>query len=353
MTDLAALTTLHLGGPAQELLECRDRESLISAIARCDAADTPVLLLGGGSNLLVADAGFNGTVIRIRTTGIEERAARGRAVVAAQAGESWGRLVNRCVDEGLAGIECLAGIPGSTGATPIQNVGAYGQEVAQTVREVVVYDRARREVRSLSPEECRFEYRSSLFKQQIDRWVVLEVSFALTVRTTSAPIRYAELARCLGVPVGESAPLARVRDAVMELRRAKGMVLDLHDPDTVSAGSFFLNPIIERDRLPDLRQRVHERFGPEVEPPAFETADGKVKTSAAWLIEHAGFHRGYGDPARIAISSKHTLAITNRGNGTAAEVVALAREIAGTVRRLFGIEMRPEPVFVGHTWTSP
>jgi UDP-N-acetylmuramate dehydrogenase len=353
MIDLAELTTLRLGGPARCVIDCADTESLIHVVESCDDAREPLLVLGGGSNVLVADAGFDGTVVRVLSSGVENRGAAGRVIVTAQAGESWDRLVNRCIGDGLAGIECLAGIPGSTGATPIQNVGAYGQEVAQTITRVVAYDRAARETRSLTPAECRFAYRSSIFKQQGGRWVVSEVDFALRERDTSEPIRYSELARYLKVTVGESAPLADVRDAVLHLRRAKGMVLDPDDPDTVSAGSFFLNPILDADQLTGVRARVHDLCGPGVEPPIFPAEGEKVKTSAAWLIERAGFHRGYGDRERIAISSKHMLALTNRGSGTTAELVTLAREIAGTVWQRFGIEIKPEPVFVGHTWTVP
>ncbi len=352
MTQLAELTTLRLGGPAREVLECTDRDSLISAIDRCDDAGEPVLVLGGGSNVLAADEGFAGTVVRTVTSGIETRAAGERVLLTAQAGEPWDRLVHSCVEAGLTGIECLAGIPGSTGATPIQNVGAYGQEVAQTISQVVAYDRTTREVHSFSPAECRFGYRSSEFKQHVGRWVVLEVTYALKEGERSEPIRYAELARCLGISVGESAPLSRVRDAVLQLRRAKGMVLDPDDPDTVSAGSFFLNPILGHEQVTELRKRVHYHCGASVEPPTFRAADGKVKTSAAWLIERAGFHRGYGDPGGIAISSKHTLALTNRGGGSTAELVALARKIARTVEQKFGVEIKPEPVFVGHAWSA-
>lgn len=351
MIQLADLTTLRLGGPAHAMCACTDRATLIAAVNRCDDAGEPVLILGGGSNLVVADAGFAGTVLRVQTTGIDRQVDGPRTIVTAQAGESWDRLVNQCVDAGLAGIECLAGIPGCVGATPIQNVGAYGQEVAQTIVEVVVYDRAHREIQSLSPAQCEFTYRSSVFKRQTGRWIVLQVGFELRSQAESGPIRYAELARRLGIAVGESAPLADVRAAVLSLRRAKGMVLDPTDPDTVSAGSFFLNPILTPDELTTLKARVRERCGEQIEPPVFAAEEGMLKTSAAWLIERAGFHRGFGNPDGIAISTKHTLALTNRGSGTTTELVALARDIAHAVRRDFGVELRPEPVFVGHGWT--
>jgi UDP-N-acetylmuramate dehydrogenase len=219
------------------------------------------------------------------------------------------------------------------GATPIQNVGAYGQEVAETVESVRVLDRATGRVEDMSAADCGFVYRGSVFKYR-DRRVVLSVTFVLREGAMSGPLRYAELARALDVPIGGSAPLAEVRDAVLALRRRKGMVIDAADPDSVSAGSFFTNPVLETA---------------PAGAPAWPEPDGRVKTSAAWLIEQAGFHRGYGN-GRIGISSKHTLALVNRGGGTTEELMALAREIAGGVRDRFGIELHPEPVLVGHAW---
>lgn len=353
MPRLADLTTLRLGGPAHDLIECADRSALIAAVQRCDANPQPVLILGGGSNLVVADGGFAGTVIHVLTRGIDMRRVGDRVTVTVQAGEMWDDLVGRCVDAGMAGIECLAGIPGSVGATPIQNVGAYGQEVAQSIKRVVVFDRTAQAIRTLSPEDCRFSYRSSMFKRQSGRWLVLEVTFNLKQCDRSQAVRYAELARNLDIAVGETAPLQRVREAVLKLRRAKGMVLDPVDPDTVSAGSFFLNPMLERGELARLRDTVHACCGAEIEPPVFPGENGKLKTSAAWLIERAGFHRGYGSLHGIAISGKHILALTNRGQGTTAELIALAREIAGRVRAEFGVELEPEPVFVGQAWSLP
>jgi UDP-N-acetylmuramate dehydrogenase len=352
MNRLADLTTLRLGGPAHQVVDCPDQDSLIAAVRRCDEDGQPVLVMGGGSNIVAADEGFAGTVILVRSTGIERREAGDRVMLTVQSGEPWDRLVDRCVDDGLAGFECLAGIPGSAGATPIQNVGAYGQEVAQSIVQVVAYDREAREIQCLSPRECGFSYRSSAFKQHKGRWVVLEVTFALRECDASDPIRYAELARCLSVGVDETAPLPDVRLAVLSLRRSKGMVLDAADPDTVSAGSFFLNPVLERAEMAALRRQVRVRCGPAIEPPLFAAEDGKVKTSAAWLIEQAGFQRGYGSPDGIAISSKHTLALTNRGHGTTTELVALARKIADAVRLTFGVELKPEPVFVGLNWSA-
>jgi UDP-N-acetylmuramate dehydrogenase len=343
---LSELTTLRLGGPAGRYLEAASEQAVIDAVTDADRADEPLLVMAGGSNVVVADEGFPGTVVRIATRGI----AREGAALEVAAGEPWDPLVAECVAGGLAGVECLAGIPGSVGATPIQNVGAYGQEVAQTVSAVRVLDRADGAVRTLAPGECGFTYRSSAFKREPGRWVVLAVSFALEASEGSAPIRYPELARALGVEVGARAPLADVREAVLALRRGKGMVLDPDDPDTVSAGSFFTNPVLDTGAFAALRARAAERLGPDAPPPAWPDADGHVKTSAAWLIERAGFHRGHGNPEGIAISGKHTLALTNRGGGTTAELVALAREIAGGVQDAFGVALVPEPVFVGPRW---
>jgi UDP-N-acetylmuramate dehydrogenase len=343
---LSELTTLRLGGPAGRYLEAASEQAVIDAVTDADRACEPLLVMAGGSNVVVADEGFPGTVVRIATRGI----AREGAALEVAAGEPWDPLVAECVAGGLAGVECLAGIPGSVGATPIQNVGAYGQEVAQTVSAVRVLDRADGAVRTLAPGECGFTYRSSAFKREPGRWVVLAVSFALEASEGSAPIRYPELARALGVEVGARAPLADVREAVLALRRGKGMVLDPDDPDTVSAGSFFTNPVLDTGAFAALRARAAERLGPDAPPPAWPDADGHVKTSAAWLIERAGFHRGHGNPEGIAISGKHTLALTNRGGGTTAELVALAREIAGGVQDAFGVALVPEPVFVGPRW---
>jgi UDP-N-acetylmuramate dehydrogenase len=339
---LSELTTLRLGGPAEHYVEASTEAEIVDLVRDRD----PLLILAGGSNLVVADAGFAGTALRIVTRGV----AGDGAMLEVAAGEPWDPLVASCVAEGLAGVECLAGIPGSVGATPIQNVGAYGQEVAETIAGVRVLDRMRGTVEELPPGACGFTYRSSAFKRDPERWVVLAVRFALRPSTLSAPIRYAELARALDVELGDRAPLAQVREAVLALRRRKGMVLDARDPDTFSAGSFFTNPILDADAWAALQARVADRLGSDVNPPSWPESDGHVKTSAAWLIERAGFHRGHGDPTGIAISTKHTLALTNRGGGTTAQLVALAREIAGGVRDAFGVELVPEPVFVGHEW---
>ena len=350
-TPLSALTTLRLGGAPARLVAARSESDVVRAVRSADRAGEPLLALAGGSNVVVADEGFPGTVVRIATRGVERSEERGgRVGLEVHAGEDWDRLVARCVADGLAGVECLSGIPGSVGATPIQNVGAYGQEVSQTIASVRVLDRARDVVEDLPAAACGFSYRSSILKRTPGRWIVLRVSFVLERSRRSAPIRYAELARALGVALGDTAPLADVRAAVLGLRRRKGMVLDPADPDSVSVGSFFTNPILAAAEFAALEQRVAQRLGDGVRPPSWPERDGRVKTSAAWLIEQAGFARGYGDPHGIAISSKHTLALTNRGGGTSAALVALAREIAGGVRAAFGVVLVPEPVFVGHAW---
>ena len=276
--------------------------------------------------------------------------AGGRFEVAA--GEPWDPLVARWVARGLAGVECLSGIPGSVGATPIQNVGAYGQEVSETIVSVRAYDRTLETVLEIPARECGFSYRSSAFKRTPGRWVVLAVTFELERRPDSQPVRYAELARALGIAEGERAPLADVREAVLALRRRKGMVIDPADPDSVSAGSFFTNPVLGAAEFAELEERAREWLGDDVRVPGFGQPDGSVKTSAAWLIERSGFARGHGDPATVAISDKHTLALTNRGAGTTAQLVALAREIACGVHDRFGVALVPEPVFVGHEWAG-
>jgi UDP-N-acetylmuramate dehydrogenase len=348
---LSELTTLRLGGPAARLLSIDSEGALLDAVLAADAADEPLLLLAGGSNVVVADAGFEGTVLRVLTRGVEGlRMADGRIRLNVAAGETWDAFVAACVADGLAGIEALSGIPGSVGATPIQNVGAYGQEVADVIVAVRALDRESGELHDLEPEACLFDYRTSVFKRDPGRWVVLGVSFALEPTGMSEPIRYAELAGRLRIEVGARAPVDEVRAAVLALRRGKGMVLDPADPDTVSAGSFFTNPILRARDFEAFTERAAERLGADARPPGWPTEPRAVKTSAAWLIECAGFRRGYGDPAGIAISSKHTLALTNRGAGTTTELVALAREIAAGVDEAFGVALVPEPVFVGHRW---
>ncbi|MEV3870893.1 UDP-N-acetylmuramate dehydrogenase [Streptomyces sp. NPDC049906] len=340
---LAPLTTFRLGGPAATLITATTDAEVVDAVRAADDSGTPLLLVGGGSNLVIGDAGFAGTVLRVGTRGFHLDGTR----LELAAGEVWTDAVARVVDTGLAGIECLAGIPGSAGATPIQNVGAYGQEVASVIEEVVAYDRRARETVTLSGAECAFSYRHSRFKDDPDRYVVLRVRFALEdAGGLSAPIRYAETARVLGVGAGDRVPLERARETVLKLRAGKGMVLDPEDHDTWSAGSFFTNPILTDAAFAAFRERVAARLGPDTAPPAYPAGEGRTKTSAAWLIDRAGFAKGYGTgPARI--SGKHTLALTNRGAATTEDLLALAREVVAGVREAFGVTLVNEPVMVG------
>jgi UDP-N-acetylmuramate dehydrogenase len=341
----AELTTLRLGGPARRLVEAAHDDQIIEAVSRAQATGEPLLVLAGGSNLVVADAGFEGTAVRILTRGVSAHADGSRVRLAVAAGEPWESLVARCIADGLAGVECLAGIPGSTGATPIQNVGAYGQQVSEVIASLSAFDRAAGRVIELLGEECGFAYRSSMLRHS-ERYVVLGVTFELERSTLGRPIRYPELARTLDVAQGARAPLAAVSEAVLALRRGKGMVLDPGDPDSVSAGSFFLNPVLTEAQFAAFARRVRDSLGESVRPPAWPEADGAVKLSAAWLIERAGFHRGFGE-GRVGLSTKHTLALVNHGGASTAELIALAREIRGRVQKSFGITLHPEPTLVG------
>jgi UDP-N-acetylmuramate dehydrogenase len=344
--NLSGLTTLRLGGSARRLVHAETEADLITAVRDCDERDEPVLVLGGGSNLVVADEGFDGTVVRVSTRGVtvddsgcgdDDLAACGGLLVKVAAGENWDDLVGRAVAEGWIGVEALSGIPGAVGATPMQNVGAYGQEVAETIWTVRTYDRVERTIRTFANAECDFAYRTSRFKGT-DRFVILDVSYQLRQGTLGAPVRYAELARALGVEIGERPKLGDVRDAVLGLRRGKGMVLDKDDHDTWSAGSFFTNPILDADEAASLPD----------EAPRWPVGGGRVKTSAAWLIEKSGFTKGYAGPGgRVTLSTKHTLALTNRGAASTADLLALAREIRDGVRSAFGVELVNEPVMIG------
>ncbi|WP_375165501.1 UDP-N-acetylmuramate dehydrogenase [Cellulomonas sp.] len=350
---LADLTTLRVGGPVGRYVETTTEHELVAAVRDADAAGEPLLVLGGGSNVLVADAGFDGVVVRDVRGGVEvpDASACAGVTLTVPAGTVWDDVVVYAVQQELVGIEALSGIPGSTGATPVQNVGAYGQEVSTTISQVRVWDRGRGRVRTLPWVTLAFGYRTSLLKRSLrpsaddpqapwgptPRYVVLDVTFQLRAGSLSAPVAYPELARALDVAVGERAPLADVRAAVLALRGRKGMVLDAPDHDTWSAGSFFTNPVLpagEADGLP-------------AEAPRWPMPDGSVKTSAAWLIEHAGFGRGYGEPGPATLSTKHTLALTNRGDARADDLVRLARELRDGVRDRFGVVLEPEPVLVG------
>jgi UDP-N-acetylmuramate dehydrogenase len=305
----------------------------------CAEQNVPLLVMGGGSNLVVADEGVRGLVLQMAIRGIDLSTARSGTTVRVGAGEPWDLVVQSAVAHGLAGLECLSGIPGSTGGTPIQNVGAYGQEVATTISEVVVFDRSVNRVETIAHAECGFGYRTSRFKMRdTGRFVVCEVRFSL--RPGAPTVAYPDVIRHIEGSGTRSPGLGDVREAVLAIRRRKGMVLDAADPDTRSVGSFFLNPSVAPDAHADLEATA----GTTV--PGFRTPDHRIKVPAAWLIEQAGFERGY-QAGRVAISSKHPLALINRGGATAREVLHLAAQIKRKVADQFGISLVPEPVFVG------
>ncbi len=342
---LAPLTTLRLGGRARRLVTAYDEASVVEVVRRADAAGERLLVLGGGSNVVLPDEGVDGTVLRVAVHGLTAEQRGERVLLTAAAGEEWESFVGLCVADRLVGLEALSGIPGLVGASVVQNIGAYGQDVSQTVVGVRAHDRSTGRVVVLSGADCRFAYRSSVFKEQPGRFVVLSVTFSLGEGERSAPVGYAELARRLGVEVGQPAGLAEVREAVLALRRGKGMVLDAADPDTRSAGSFFTNPLLTAQQLSGLRERVAARCGPQVQPPEWAEPDGRTKVSAAWLIERAGYGKGAFD-GPVGISSKHTLALVNRGGGRTSELLGVARRIRAGVHDAFGVELVPEPVLV-------
>lgn len=344
--ELAPFTTLRLGGPGRRYVEATDRTTATRAVRAADAAGEPLLLLAGGSNLVIADSGFAGTAVRLATRGVEiDRAG----VLRAAAGEDWEAVVARAVEAGYGGLECLSGIPGSVGATPVQNVGAYGVELSDLLLDVELYDRSTGRTRTVAAAELGLGYRTSMLKGT-DAAVVLTVRLALRPDGMSAPIRYAELARVLDVEVGTRVPATTARDAVLALRRGKGMVLDTADHDTWSAGSFFTNPLLNAGEAAHALQRIRDRVGSDVTVPQYPAGPGCTKLSAAWLIERAGFRRGHPGPGgRVALSGKHTLALTNRGGGSTADLLGLAREVRDGVRSRFGVTLHPEPVLVGCT----
>ncbi len=329
---LADYTTIRLGGPATNLVWADEAAALIDAVTRADTAGTPVLVLGGGSNLIVADAGFAGLVIRVAHRGVRFDRDGDQVLVHVEAGEIWDDVVTASLAQGLTGLECLSGIPGLAGATPIQNVGAYGCEISSLVSAVRVFDReVRREV-VLSVADCQFGYRTSALRGG-DRYVVLGLELLLNVGATSAPVGYQQLADAFGVELGGRAPAVDVRAAVLALRTSKGMLIDAADPDSVSVGSFFTNPVLNASDVP-------------AGAPRWPGAGGRVKTSAAWLIEQAGFQRGFGD-GPVGLSTKHTLALVNRGGATTADLIAFAARIRDGVADLFGVVLDVEPALVG------
>jgi UDP-N-acetylmuramate dehydrogenase len=339
--SLAARTTLRMGGPAARMADLSSEEDVVEAVRDTKRREEPLFLLGGGSNVVVADEGFAGLVGRMAIGGIDARTEGDRVVVEAGAGEDWDAFVARAVEEGWGGVASLSGIPGLVGATPIQNVGAYGEEVADTVVGVRAYDRVAGAFADMTPAECRFGYRASVFKRS-ERWIVTRVRFAFP-RSDGAVVRYAELARALSVKEGDSAPASRVRETVIALRRGKGMVLDPSDPDSVSAGSFFVNPVV------DVAAATHVDAVAGVPAPRFDAGPGRVKLAAGWLVEKAGFPKGWGE-GRAGVSRKHALALVNRGGASARELLAVARRIRDGVRERFAVTLEPEPVLVGCSW---
>lgn len=343
---LADHTTLRLGGPAAEFVVAEHPDQLTEAVRESDAAGQRLLVLGGGSNVVVADSGFDGRVVHVATTGRRYDIVDGFVQLTVEAGEDWDDVVADTVHQGLGNLECLSGIPGRTGATPVQNVGAYGVEISEMLVSVDLLDRRTGRIRTVLAEDLGLVYRGSVLKHS-DEAVVLRARYLLRDGGESAPIRYAELARALDVQPGARVDVDSARQAVLELRRAKGMVLDPADHDTWSAGSFFTNPLVEPEDLPGVLELITAKVGPDERIPQYPAEQGRTKLSAAWLIERAGFGKGHpGDGARVALSSKHTLALTNRGSASTADLLELAREVREGVRAAFGVSLAPEPVLV-------
>ena len=335
MTELSQYTSLRVGGPATKIVQVSTEAQIIAAIE--DAGDTPILIMGGGTNVLIADKGFEGTVIRISNNSVQaEVDACSGATLTIGAGEDWDVFVQTTITSGFAGLETLSGIPGTVGASPIQNIGAYGHEVSEFITRVRTYDRQEKVLKTFTNSECQFSYRNSLFKSHPGRYVVLDVQFQIRRGEFSDPITYLELAKKLGVQLGDKAPVVATRQAVLELRASKGMLLSLDDHDSWSAGSFFTNPIISQqaaDALPNAA-------------PKWPLNDGRVKISAAWLIENAGMHKG-DEVGGARISSKHVLALTNSGDATAADIAELAKRARDHVKEIFGITLEAEVNLIG------
>jgi UDP-N-acetylmuramate dehydrogenase len=346
---LAPLTTLRLGGVAARMMDVEREGDVLDVVRDVEARGDEMFVLGGGSNLVVGDEGFAGTVARMAMRGVKVAHEGDRVVVDVAAGEDWDAFVARAVDEGWSGIECMSGIPGLVGATPIQNVGAYGQEVSDTIARVRVFDREERAFVDVDARGCAFGYRASLFKYDL-RWIVTSVRFVLPV-AGDAVVSYAELSRALAVRDGGRAPSRAIRSTVIALRRAKGMVLDAGDPESVSAGSFFVNPVFASDAFDALERRARDAgvLAEGERMPRFRAGEGRYKASAGWLVERAGFVKGYGNSA-VGVSRKHALALVHRGSGSARELLALARAIRDGVRARFGVTLVPEPVLVGCSW---
>lgn len=356
--SLAQMTTIGVGGPVAEVVNATSEAEIVDAVSTADAEGRPVLVVGGGSNILASDKPFDGVVVHDTRSEIETfmEDSCGGAEMRITAGTPWDEAVVYAIEHGWMGLEALSGIPGSVGAAPVQNIGAYGQEVAETLAQVRTWDRQTRQFRTLFLSDMKFGYRDSILKRSIagasPRWVVLAVTFHMRRATLSRPIGYGQLARTLGVEVGQRAPSSDVRAAVLELRASKGMVLDDADRDTYSLGSFFTNPVLSEEQAALLPPEA-PRFGVARHDAvnqigaAAPTIPGQVKTSAAWLIDHAGFTPGYNMPGPAALSTKHCLALTNRGGASGEDIAALAREIRDGVRDKFGVTLVPEPVLVG------
>lgn len=336
MEQLSSFTTLRVGGPARKIVHAHSEAELIEFVKAADSAKEPILILGGGSNLLISDAGFAGTVIRVESKGnaLDYDACSG-GMIEVSAGEDWDKFVEISIEKGFADLESLSGIPGTVGGAPIQNIGAYGHEVSETIARVKTYDRSKGEVKTFTNAECKFSYRNSIFKEQPGKYVILTVTFQLRKGAQSLPIAYAELAKQLSVNIGDRVEVTKVREAVLKLRASKGMLINLEN-EINSAGSFFVNPILSKsaaDKLP-------------AEAPRWPQNDGKVKTSAAWLMEHSGVVKGE-KLAGAQISNKHVLALTNSGDATAEDIIELARRARKKVYEKFGIKLEPEVQLVG------
>ena len=335
MTELSKYTSLRVGGPATKIVQVSTEAQIIAAIE--EAGDTPILIMGGGTNVLIADKGFDGTVIRISNNSVQSEVdACSGATLTIGAGEDWDVFVQITINSGFAGLETLSGIPGTVGAAPIQNIGAYGHEVSEFITRVRTYDRELKEIYTFTNSQCEFTYRNSYFKAHPGRYVVLDVQFQLRLGEFSAPITYLELSKKLGIEPGDKASVVATRAAVLELRASKGMLLSPDDHDSWSAGSFFTNPIISQqaaDALPDAA-------------PKWPLNDGRVKISAAWLIENAGMHKG-DEVGGARISTKHVLALTNSGDATAADIAELAKRARNQVKEIFGITLEAEVNLIG------
>jgi UDP-N-acetylmuramate dehydrogenase len=336
MEQLSSFTTLRVGGPARKIVHAHSEAELIEFVKAADSVKEPILILGGGSNLLISDAGFAGTVIRVESKGnaLDYDACSG-GMIEVSAGEDWDKFVEISIEKGFADLESLSGIPGTVGGAPIQNIGAYGHEVSETIARVKTYDRSKGEVKTFTNAECKFSYRNSIFKEQPGKYVILTVTFQLRKGAKSLPIAYAELARQLSVNIGDQVEVTKVRQAVLKLRASKGMLINLEN-EINSAGSFFVNPILSKsaaDKLP-------------ADAPRWPQNDGKVKTSAAWLMEHSGVVKGE-KLAGAQISNKHVLALTNSGDATAEDIIELAKRARKKVYEKFGIKLEAEVQLVG------